>query len=79
MIKVLFALLKELMVNGKSIVAFIMLQWPGLSDYPGIASALQALGDNPSKQNLINLAWQLLFAGAAGHRLIKIIKEKLNK
>lgn len=72
-------LLAELLVNGKSLLAWLMLEIPGISDYPGLVTALNAWLADPSKANLINLAWQALFAGASGHRLIKILANVLKK
>lgn len=73
MIKYIRKLLLELMLNGKSLLAWLVLEIPGISDYPGLVEALQALSANPTRQNLINVLWQALFAGAAGHRLIKVL------
>lgn len=64
----------ELALNGKALLAWIALEIPGLSDYPGVVESLNIYIENPSTQNLINVLWQALFAGAAGHRLIKVLR-----
>lgn len=66
-------ILAELAMNGKSLVAWIMNEVPGVTGYPGLVAALNDVAANPNTGNLINLAFQALFAGSSGHRLVKIL------
>lgn len=70
-------LISEIALNGKALAAWVLLEIPAISDYPGIVEALNRYIEDPSKQNLINLFWQCLFAGAAGHRFWKILAKLL--
>jgi hypothetical protein len=69
-------LLAELKDNGKSLVAWVLNE-SALTAYPGIVQALQAYVADHSKQNLYNLFFQLLWAVASGHRLLKILNKVL--
>lgn len=61
-----------LMLSGwKSVLAWLMLQVPGLSDYPGIVGAINDAMAHPSKEKVLNLAWQVLLTVAAMHRVKK--------
>lgn len=77
----LFSFLKRLSValavDGKSLVAWLTLQIPGLVQYPGLVEALQSFAGTPTVASFIAVAWQILFAGAAGHRLVKILSKVL--
>jgi hypothetical protein len=63
----------ELAKNGKLLVGYILSQIPGLSDYPGLVTAINKYLADPSSQNLVDLGIQLLLAGAAGHRAFKLL------
>lgn len=73
----LMAFLKKLAVefsiNGKSAVAWLVLQVPELTNYPGLIDALESFIAAPSYITGVQLAWQLFFAGATGHRIVKIL------
>lgn len=71
--KFLRKLLNELMLNGKGLMAWVIAQVPGLVEYPGLLSALNELAEHPSKAALIAVLFQALWAGAAGHRLLKVM------
>lgn len=60
-----------LLDGWKGVLAWLMLQVPGLADYPGLVGAIQDLAAHPDKQKAINLAWQVLLAVAALHRVKK--------
>lgn len=70
-------LLYEVTVNGKLLVAYIIQESGLLVDYPGIADALLAVAEKPSTENVLKLAFQVFFAGAAGHRALKILLKTL--
>jgi hypothetical protein len=71
----LAALLARL--NGwKSIISYLLLQVPGLSDYPGVVTAIQEALANPTKQNVINLVLQLALVGALSHKALKNVSGK---
>ena len=73
-------LLSELKFNGKSLVAWLMNEVPGLTSYPGLIDALNAVASDPTNRSyIINLAFQLLWAGASGHRFAKIIAAVLKR
>ena len=65
----------ELGKNGKLLIGYIASEWPGLvNDYPGLYSALLAFAEHADQKTLLNLLFQLFLAGAAGQRLVKILK-----
>lgn len=67
-------LLVELSKNGKMLVAYILAEWPGLTDYPGVVEALNKFAENPTTANAVNFLVQALLALGAGHRLFKILR-----
>lgn len=72
-------LLKELLKNGKSFITFLLNSIPGITDYPGLLDALNAYLAAPTKQNALNIAFQLFWALAASHSLVKVLKGVLAK
>lgn len=67
----------EVAYNGKLLVGWAMTQIPGISDYPGLVTAVNEFLANPSAENTTNLLIQAFLAGAAGHRLLKILAKVL--
>jgi len=64
-------------LNGwKSILSYLLLQVPGLSDYPGVVSAIQDALAHPTTQNVINVILQLALAGALSHKAVKNLQGK---
>jgi hypothetical protein len=64
-------------INGwKSIISYLLLQVPGLSDYPGVVSAIQDAVANPTSQNILNAVLQVALAGALAHKGVKNILGK---
>lgn len=63
----------ELTVNGKSLVIWLTNEIPGLTDYPGLIQALQELVSNPTMSSFLHFLFQAAWAGASGHRLIKVL------
>jgi len=82
-IKKLPALLKKITgvvaTDGKSLLVWILNEWPGLTDYPGLLEALKKFLENPNKVNLTHVLFQALWALAAGHRLIKVLAKVIKK
>lgn len=72
-------LLVELSVNGKLLMGYLITQVPSLTQYPGLKTALETFLNNPSKENFIALAFQAFLAGAAGHRILKIVTSLMKK
>lgn len=66
-------LLAQLAKNGKLLIAYLLVQAPWVSDYPGLFDAIRVAMDNPSNQNYINVVIQLIAAVGGGHRLWKIL------
>lgn len=71
--------LAEVALNGKAIVVYVLNEVPGITDYPGLSEAMQAYVTNPNRTNLIHLLFQALWAGATGHRALKILAKVLRK
>lgn len=67
-------LLNKIAMEGKSLLVWILNEVPGITDYPGLYEALQKLIAEPSVRSLLHALFQALWAGAAGHRLIKLIR-----
>ncbi len=67
----------ELAGNGKMLLGYLLQEIPGLTDYPGLVSAIQEVLANPTRENFIKFLIQALMAGAAGHRAIKIVTKIL--
>lgn len=65
------------LLNGwKTVIAYLLLQIPNLSDYPGLLSAIQAALAGGNRQVYIELAIQILLAVGVSHRAIKNIKKE---
>lgn len=71
-------LIREVTLNGKSLIVWVLNQWPGLTSYPGLVEALKAFLEEPTQNNFGHLLFQVFWAGAAGHRLLKLLA-KLKK
>lgn len=69
-LKLLFA---QLAKNGKLLVAYLLVQAPWVSDYPGLFDAIKVALSDPSSQNYINVVLQLIAAVGGAHRLWKIL------
>lgn len=67
----IFALLN----NWKTILGYILMTFPGLTEYPMLRSAAEALKDNPNAQNIVNFVAQLLLATGVLHRVFKNFKK----
>lgn len=78
MFKFLKNLLTELAANGKSLIAWLINE-SGATGMPGVADALQAFLANPNDNTLGFLVFQLFWAGASGHRVLKILAKVLPK
>lgn len=64
------------LLNGwKMVIAWVLTQIPQLSDYPGLLTSIQEAIAHPNKQNVVNLAIQLLMAVGAIHRINKNLKK----
>lgn len=66
-------LLAQVAKNGKLLIAYLLVQAPWVSDYPGLFDAINVALNDPSNQNFINVAIQLLAAIGGAHRLWKIL------
>lgn len=67
----------ELLFNGKMLTGYVLMNIPFLTDYPMILDALEKVLQDPSEQNLTKLVIQIILAGAAGHRILKILAKIL--
>lgn len=67
----------ELAVNGKLLLVWITNEFPGITEYPGLNDALQKFLSEPTQSNLWHLIFQAVWAGAAGHRALKILVKLL--
>jgi hypothetical protein len=70
-------LFSELLQNGKLLIGYVLMNIPFLTDYPMILDALEKVLQDPSEQNLTKLMIQIILAGAAGHRILKILAKVL--
>lgn len=69
----------ELAVNGKLLLVWITNEYPGITEYPGLYEALQKFLAEPTQSNLWHVIFQAVWAGAAGHRALKILVKVLKK
>lgn len=67
----------EIAENGKLLLGYLLQEIPGLTDYPGLKTAIEDVLANPTRENFIKFLIQALMAGAAGHRAIKIVTKIL--
>jgi len=72
-------LLSQLAKNGKLLIAYLLVQAPWVSDYPGLFDAINVALNDPSNQNFINVVIQLIAAVGGAHRLWKILLAVLAK
>jgi len=65
------------LLNGwKTIIAYLLLQVPNLTDFPGLVSAIQAALAGGNRQVYIDLAVQILLAVGVSHKAVKNIKKE---
>lgn len=63
------------LINGwKTIAAWILLQIPQLTDYPGLLSAIQEAIAHGNRQTFTNLLVQALMVIGVAHRAVKNLK-----
>lgn len=64
----------ELAKNGKLFIGYLIMQVPGLTDYPGLVTAVEEFLNDPTQANAVaKLILQIFLAGSAGHRVAKIL------
>ncbi len=73
LIDALKLLMIELAVNGKTLIGYLMLEFPELSNYPGLMHALERFAEDPSYANGFRLSVQIILVVGAGHRGIKVL------
>lgn len=61
----------ELTNGWKSIIAYILLQIPFLTEHPLLVTAIEKVIQDPSPQNIGELIIQLLLLIGIGHKLFK--------
>lgn len=74
MVLFLKSLLKQFKDNGKLLLGYLLTQFPELTNYPGLLTAIQTALHDLTLKSFIELAIQILMAGAAGHRVVKLIR-----
>lgn len=75
LIKKIFAVLGKVVYDGKSLIAYILMNVPQLTDYPMLKAALIAMAQDPSNAtNQHNLLVQILLLVAATHRAGKLLQ-----
>lgn len=63
--------------NGwKTVISYLLLSVPGITDYPMLVDAIQRAISDPSKQNVINFVVQFFLAGSIFHKVLKNMKVK---
>lgn len=77
-------LIAEFVANGKLLAGYIITEFPTitgheLSEYPGLLDAIQGFATHPDNAHLFRLAFQVFLAGAAGHRLFKVLLDAASK
>lgn len=79
----LVALVKELALefgkNGRLTLAYIINELPGLSPYPGLADAIKAYLEAPSKSALTLLITHIVLAVFSGLNVSKMVLEATEK
>lgn len=70
-------LINEILLNGKMLLGYLMVNIPELNAYPMLKGALEDFFAHPTLMGGLRLLAQVVLAGGAGHRLIKIIKAAL--
>lgn len=70
-------LIHQVLLNGKLLLGYIVVQVPELTNYPGLLDSLNEFFSNPNFSNGFALLFQIFLAGSAGHRLLKVIKTAL--
>lgn len=71
--KLLKTILLEIATNGKSVLAYILAQFPALNGYPMLVGALEEFAAHPTTGNAAKVGLQVLWAVATGHRVIKLL------
>lgn len=67
----MFGKLLNKLSGWKTVIGYVLLLIPGLSDHPMLLGAIEKVLREPSAQNLIELAIQLLLAAGVSHRVVK--------
>ncbi len=70
-LKNLFLQLKD---NGKLLLGYLLTQVPELTNFPGLTTAIETALNDLTLKSFIELAIQILLAGAAGHRVVKVMR-----
>jgi len=61
----------KLLSNWKTVIAYLLMNIPGLTAYPMLKDALDKVLMDPSRQNIINLVIQVLLVTGIAHRVMK--------
>lgn len=64
-----------LLVKGKAFWAWILLEIPNFSQYPGFVTAWNAVTKDPSKENIYNFLLQAAFVILATQGALSAVKE----
>jgi hypothetical protein len=72
-------LIREVLINGKLLLGYVMLNIPELNLYPMLKGALEEFISHPTTLNGIRLLVQIFLAGGAGHRLLKIFRSAMEE
>lgn len=64
----------KLLDGWKSIIGYLLMSIPGLTTYPMLVAAIEAVLATPSKENTINAIVQLVLALGIGDRLRKKLR-----
>ena len=63
----------KLLSNWKMVIAYLLMNIPGLGAYPMLVEALHRVMEAPAPQAILNLAVQILLATGVLHRVLKNI------
>lgn len=66
--------LSNIIYNWKTVIAYILMNVPGLTDYPMLKAAIEAVIAVPSWHNILAFAIQLLLATGVIHRIDKLLR-----
>lgn len=64
----------KLLDNWKMVLAYLLANLPGISEYPMLRDAVEKVMAEPSAQNIVNLCIQLLFVTGVLHRVMKNLR-----
>lgn len=63
-------------LNGwKTVIGYLLMSIPGLTDFPMIKAAIESILANPSRQNLINAIVQIILALGVADRIRKNLQK----